>query len=877
MPADLSRQAEILRWTEVEWDRIAWSEKMRSSFWIGATGLYQHQQALDVVANNVSNVNTTAFKGSKIHFEDLFSITMRLGGAPADSAASSVNPVQKGLGVGLAAIQKNFNQGTPELTGRDLDLSIMGPGFFVVRAPDNLPNTTYYTRNGHFQISANEDTDSTYQGPINLVTSEGYTLQGVNSTIDPLTGEYVLPTEAALDDITIDPASRLIPFATTYATFGDNLDAVSPIAIDPQIFSQSTLGVDRSFRLEFQKAKFDDSNGDSYFFFKAQNPAQNADGSYSTLVDGTAGGDITGIVQLDKDGFVTGVYQNSDADSYLTTADIAALAPWARINGNGNPIFTVGTAPLTGILGEAIQRPEGGALTLATPAVFNVDSGILDVNSTVITLNGKTLANGVDYTETPATGTITPLTAWDTGDYSISYTTNGGTVQVTGETHSISNPSSNINFTLLNPPASNGTLVINATRNGAPLVENTDYSVDYEKGIISPITFWAPGAVTVNYDQADTRVDMEFGVMNQPLYFRNNLVPGNGLSIPAPRTASETIVGTAMNMFDSNGNEHSLSFSFERLSDHRWMWQATPTYRYEQDAAVITDGATGGGTTSDGMLVMPNTLIQNSDGTYDINIETDEGGGYLSWTQLPPTAAFPETGGSSRYFRVADPVTGAIEFSRDIDTSGSGFKIKTDYKSSSTTGDGIISFDANGYYDPNAALDPLSTQIVNPVSLTPLNANLLTIAPDFSSITQSARKSDVAILNSNGFKAGDLLKWSIDDSGRIVGDYSNGKQQLLARATLAKFRNPEGMIARGETTFLPSNSSGTRELIFANSLTSDGEFNGTTLIPKALETSNVDMADELSNMIIYQRAYQFNSRIVTTTDEMIKEAIGMKR
>lgn len=861
---------------------------MRSSFWIGATGLFQHQRALDVVSHNVANVNTHGFKGSQIHFEDIFYNTLGLGGAP-DEGLRSVNPIQKGHGAATAAISKNFSQGTPELTGRELDLMLLGPGFFVMRPPDAEEHEVYYTRAGHFQIDANggvtpgyplDSDDFIPPGPVNLVSPQGYVLQGVNASIDPATGQYVLPDSPTLEDIVVDATGVLGPFATTRASLGLNLDARHALAIDAAEFPMEHTGVDRTVRIEFQRASLTQPNGDCYFHFWAQDPASNADGSYTTITDGRTGELVSGVIRISTGGVVTGVFQNPDASdsqsaaagfrtgtgAFLEDSELAGLVPWAAVDGAGNPVFTVGAAPVTGIAGEAAVRSDGNPMVLAAPAPFPVANGSFDAGSLSLFLDGDELTANVDYTADPITGIVTPLTAWTPGEVVLNYTAAGGATRVMNERQSIANPSAVQTFQAANVPIAPGTLVVQGTRGGAALVEDTDYTVDYTSGTIVPVTAWDPGAVTIDYDQADTRIDVRFGMAGQPIGFQATSVPGYAIAFE-PRDLSEVVVGTAMSAFDSLGNEHSLAFSFQRLSSNRWMWEATPTYRVENPVTAVADAATGGGTTADGMTVQPNALVAKPDGTYDITILVDEGAGSVEWRQLPTGAAWPTTSAVAGYFQVVDPATGEIAFSRDINTAGPNLRLYTEYPSASTVGSGILAFDRFGNYDAT------ESSVLSPLTFTPPGAAAIAFTPDFSALKGQGRQSDVTVIDSDGFEAGTLRKWGFDSQGRIVADYTNGLQQYLARVTLATFTNPEGLQARGENMFLSSANTGQRTLLHGGNL----EDVGISLVSGALESSNVNISDEFANMIIFQRAYQFNSRIVTTTDEMIREAITMKR
>ena len=136
---------------------------MDPSLQTSATGMRAQQTRVEVIANNLANVNTTAFKRSQAHFEDLLYQTEQ-GAQTVQGADAEVTPaVQIGRGTRLAAVQRIETQGPIQVTGRPLDLAIEGEGYFQV----NLPNGTLgYTRDGSLSISD--------QGT--LVTHGGYTI-----------------------------------------------------------------------------------------------------------------------------------------------------------------------------------------------------------------------------------------------------------------------------------------------------------------------------------------------------------------------------------------------------------------------------------------------------------------------------------------------------------------------------------------------------------------------------------------------------------------------------------------------------------------------------------------------------------------------------
>ncbi|MCH7555873.1 MAG: flagellar hook-basal body complex protein [Planctomycetes bacterium] len=133
----------------------------------GVTGLQAHQKMIDVAGNNLANVNTTAFKASRITFSELLSETIKKASQPT-STVGGTNPQQMGTGVGVAGITPNTTQGNIVNTGNPLDLALEGKGYFVVSDGQQ----DIYTRAGAFAV----DADSIMVDP-----STGYRVQRIGS------------------------------------------------------------------------------------------------------------------------------------------------------------------------------------------------------------------------------------------------------------------------------------------------------------------------------------------------------------------------------------------------------------------------------------------------------------------------------------------------------------------------------------------------------------------------------------------------------------------------------------------------------------------------------------------------------------------------
>ncbi len=129
-----------------------------------ATGMQAQQTRTDVIANNLANVNTTGFKRSRAHFEDLLYQTLQGPATLGSRDTEQLPAIQVGLGTRLTAVQRIDSQGSLEQTSRPLDLAIQGEGYFEVQMPNG---NTAYTRDGSLQVSD--------QGM--LVTGQGYAIQ----------------------------------------------------------------------------------------------------------------------------------------------------------------------------------------------------------------------------------------------------------------------------------------------------------------------------------------------------------------------------------------------------------------------------------------------------------------------------------------------------------------------------------------------------------------------------------------------------------------------------------------------------------------------------------------------------------------------------
>lgn len=182
-------------------------------------------------------------------------------------------------------------------------------------------------------------------------------------------------------------------------------------------------------------------------------------------------------------------------------------------------------------------------------------------------------------------------------------------------------------------------------------------------------------------------------------------------------------------------------------------------------------------------------------------------------------------------------------------------------------GNGQIAFNATGTVD-----SALSTPGV--VAMTPANgANPLSISPDFSTMTQlvTAGTYTVAPQTQDGFPAGNLTGYTIGRDGLIVGQYSNALTKNLGQVALAHFNNPQGLQHTSSGLVVETANSG-RPQLGAPGSPPLGE-----ITSSALEMSNVDLSTEFTRLITAQRAFQANSKVITTMDEVLNEVSNLRR
>jgi len=193
-----------------------------TSLFTGLSGLNANARRLEVIGNNISNVNTTAFKSNRMVFTPNFSRNFSLGTAPSENTGGT-NPGQVGLGVTIAGTQRNFNGGAINPTGINTDLALDGKGFFIVERAGQQ----FFTRAGEFQ----------FNGTNELINLSGDRVQGygVDANYNLVTGALV-PVSVPLGQLTLAEATRTV-------NFSGNLNADGDVAVQGTALQFAAAGI----------------------------------------------------------------------------------------------------------------------------------------------------------------------------------------------------------------------------------------------------------------------------------------------------------------------------------------------------------------------------------------------------------------------------------------------------------------------------------------------------------------------------------------------------------------------------------------------------------------------------------------------------------
>jgi len=339
---------------------------LQNSLFTGVSGLRNHQAMLDVIGNNISNVNTIGFKGSRATFSDTFNQFVRYGANPTE-ATGGTNAFQIGLGVKINSIDRNWTQGTFETTGILTDLALQGKGMFILKNNGE----TFYSRAGAFTF----DADGKLVNPQNGAIVQGKI--GVDG---------VIPPGNNLEDIKIDPNLKLPAVASTNINWGGNLTSNSSLTRSEELVhtGNMTTGLAVGDELTYTNTIYD-HNGNEYTF----------NATYEKTADNTY--DLT-YELTDSDGNPVGAAVTTEVVFDADTGEVLTIG--------GNPPAAINIAdPALGIdfdfdLTTVTQKD--GTTTVSSSVDNNRESNVVTGTVTIFDSLGVSHTLSLKFSKTAA-------------------------------------------------------------------------------------------------------------------------------------------------------------------------------------------------------------------------------------------------------------------------------------------------------------------------------------------------------------------------------------------------------------------------------------------------------------------------------------------
>jgi flagellar hook protein FlgE len=304
---------------------------------------------------------------------------------------------------------------------------------------------------------------------------------------------------------------------------------------------------------------------------------------------------------------------------------------------------------------------------------------------------------------------------------------------------------------------------------------------------------------------------------------------------------------TQIAVYDSQGTKHDVKIQLWKTGANEWNWRLDPLASASRQT-FQTDSASPPASIELGVPPAGYEILPEN-----VRVTSPTGAVYSSPAQWSFSGGPPP----------------AIEFTASMPSDA---QIEVTYFMSPTAPEagvngGVITFDPSGLMNSGieASID-FAVPGANPVQVK------VELTGGVNGLSQFAASASNAVLrDQDGFTAGTLQNFSVDRFGLITGFFTNGTSLPLAKLVLADFNNPSGLLRMGDNMYQESANSGRAVIGYAL------EGAQSQIMSGALEMSNVDLAQEFTSMIVAQRGFQANGKVVSTADEMLQELMSIKR
>ncbi len=832
---------------------------MMRSLWAGVTGLQAHQIAMDVEGNNIANVNTIGFKYSRANFSDLLSQTAKIATAPQGELGGK-NSMQIGLGTQISSVTKIFKQGSIETTDKNTDLAIQGDGFFVV-SPDG-GKTYKYTRNGDFSFDASG----------NFTESNGYIIQGWMR--DAATGQ--IDATAPIANITIPPGLTTPANDTGLITLKANLASGSSVGT-----SKSTI-----YTLDAHHG-WVDIDGDG-IQNTLETHVENDTGVNSFNVNKKLyerGQDFGALFDASGEAFNLTTGQGvwisyAEARSQTTTITHNAATTVVDLVLNGESI----TGSITSTDDNAIATYIASLInqkTSLTGVEAQVSSGnqIYFINDNKSgteekTKNIKLTKGGTDNTDLATNTVITAYQyTYTSSPINTSHAYDDKTDRkftTTEDLRSAMQTDARLYIDYNNviatqgPDKNDGVTVIVNSQGQFEISNPAGDALNADDGDVTNSTLATPIQITAD---TVTTQDITFPVgtilqagtiLSAPTVINGSLEPAGALAAAITLTEAATIpsgstleasVGTPM-IYPAgtnfrNEDDYNLYLSVTALSNAANNISANNNFMTSMAALQGTLNSGSGIRTSQGIYAATHASsidVYDSLGSkHTVRFEFTKTGyttnGGTEWSIL---ISVPEPGDINLGSYPKNIITGTISFNSD--------------GSLATYSPTNLTYTANNGSTPNQNIE--------------LNFGTL---GQFDGMTSFDRASNTSGISQDGYPGGDLAGIRVDETGTLIGSFTNGRSFGLAQVAMAKFTNNEGLESDGGNTFIQTSNSG--DPVIGQAAVGGRGF----IQASSLEMSNVDLSRSLTQLIVIQRGYQANSKTITTSDQMLNTLLQLKQ
>ena len=875
---------------------------MLRSMYAGISGMKVNQTKLDVIGNNISNVNTTAFKASRARFSDMLNQNVSNAMAPSNNQGG-INSSQVGLGVQLASIDSVMTQGNIQPTGRQLDVAIDGDGFFMVSKGQSMYGNTLevthstgshniteqsltnsgiemmYTRDGSFTLDE--------QG--NLLTGDGYRILGYSLTNDDSSQEATGLSPSTIGTAGLNfrfgPGSQLNDFKVVIGAIGPGTVTSAEVKKEDKTIilngDFSTSGTLTTGQIESAISKGLSSAGISQSVYVTGNPSK-YEGLGSATVSG--GTDATAPKSVSILGFRINLSEGDELNEYtfevgsVSEPNLKVEVENKKIVINGdflNSIYSykdlddeINTALKNEKINQTVKADPGTMTSFKNINGSSDDSGVDDAIPTLTYTdsNGKVVNSVGGFT-------FTNFTNGELNDYKINIreSSKGTALSVSIEDGEISiSGDFETGFT----KQSLQTKLDNALRS-AGIRTNIDVNGTSDLSqilnkltITDGVTATAPKALNI----AGLQVTLPTGSMFNNIEFEISDIHQSLLS-------AEIVGG-------NNGEPYKIQLKgdfTERINSRDLqdvINEAIDKHTTLKGEVKVASGKTERLTTKSdivqggerdrapGKVEVGNMEIEFSEGSEFNNYK------FILGTITPGTKTSIDINSSNKTIVInGDFVTSGAITSKNIqDALNRALENKGIEQSVEVSGrpieiPGVVSDETSGGTPVESLIEDGSINFVDATKDLKSYDNTLKTLKIPDKVRIPGTDTELSIKT-----------YTIDTNGIISGVLEDGRVAALGQIAMAAFKNSEGLNKLGGNLYSASVNSG--NAIIKSGVGTLGDDNSQGYgdnLQGMVEMSNVDLSEQFTDMIVSNRAFQAAGKMITTGDEILQDIINLKR